>query len=48
MLETQTKGMQPVHAPSLVQSQQCCCRFLFLNHRMGQFDMGGKKDMEAI
>jgi hypothetical protein len=47
MLETERTGMHLVHAPSFVQSQQCCHRQLVLNHRMGQFDMGGKKDKEA-
>jgi hypothetical protein len=47
MLETERTDMHLVHAPSFVQSQQSCCSWLVLNHRMGQFDMGGKKDMEA-
>jgi hypothetical protein len=34
MLQAYRTGMQLVHAPSLVQSQQCCCRYLFLNHRI--------------
>jgi hypothetical protein len=48
MLETERIGMQLVLAPYSVQSQQCCCSWLLLNEGMGQFDMGGKKDMEAI
>jgi hypothetical protein len=48
MLETEMTGMQLVLAPYFVQNQQCCCSWLLLNKGMGQFDMGGKKNMEAI